>query len=211
MHLAFDIGNVLCHVNFDDFLNELSRYKNINTSEAYAFLGRIQKLHDVGFSLLRDELIDHFNINSNAMLDNLIDKWNNSVTINEDVILLLENLIKTNDAKIAILSNIGLEHDVLMKKNIVERLMKVKKENVIPFFSCDVGCRKPSYLYYHTFLSMYPQFKNCIYFDDRVENILAAKKFGIHSHLIDLDKSENIKNYLYDITDTIASQQYNKL
>ncbi len=190
MYLAFDIGNVICNVNFSEFLNLLSKYKNITPDESFAFLSRIQRSHDLGISYLRDELIDHFGIRSPVILEELISAWNNSITIDNFMLRLLnERLLKGDN--IALVSNIGFEHSELMRKILINKL-STKHEylpdngEVTEFFSCDVGARKPSLLYYSTFLSIYPEFKGCYYFDDRPENIDIGKKFGLKSILFDL-------------------------
>ena len=51
-------------------------------------------------------------------------------------------------------------------------------------FSCDVNIIKPSSEIYHVFLAKYNlEAKNCMYFDDSVENIEAANEVGINGVL----------------------------
>ena len=88
-----------------------------------------------------------------------------------------------------------------MMENI---LSKELLDRCIKFFSCEVGARKPSYIYYKTFLDMYPEFKNCLYVDDNVDNIMTALKFGFKAKqfcLSEIKKNndsieENIKEIL---------------
>lgn len=202
MYIAFDIGNVICNVDFTNFLNLLSKYINITTDEAFAFLGRIQRSHDLGISYLKDELVDHFQIRSHVILNELLEAWNKSIKINDEMVKLLNRLL-FKGYNIALVSNIGFEHAELMRKKIlIPRLIKgeiteyildneIKTQisgTITEFFSCDVGARKPSLLYYNTFLSIYPEFKECIYVDDLIENINIGNKFGLRSVQFDLSK-----------------------
>ena len=63
----------------------------------------------------------------------------------------------------------------------------------VKHYSCEVGARKPSKLYYHSFLQMHPEFKGAIYVDDNKENLEASKEFGfitIRLDLLDMKKIE---------------------
>ena len=169
-----DIGNVLCHVNFDKLLTCLSRNLNISKADAMYFLDRVQKLHDVGLTSLRDELHDHFKIHSEPIMEELLESWNSVISGEHLMFNILKELLDQN-VKIALVSNIGYEHT----KHIDHLLGgEVGYTNSIHFFSCHVGARKPTFLYYQSFLSMHPEFKGCIYVDDLQDNLNASKKFG---------------------------------
>jgi FMN phosphatase YigB (HAD superfamily) len=187
-YIALDIGNVLCNVNFDLFNKKLSKILNISLDDAIYFLNRTQSLHDLGITHMSDELRDHFNIKSSEIIDSLVAEWNDTVSGDIETIDKLHNLIKANDIKIALLSNIGLEHSAIIKNILGETIYN----NSIRFFSCDVGARKPSCLYYKTFLDMYPEFGGCLYVDDKIENLDAATKFGFNTRHFALDAPEGI-------------------
>lgn len=172
--LALDIGNVICHVDFDKILNVLSKSLNISKAEALYFLNRTQKLHDLGLTNLSDELHDHFNIKSEIIIADILSEWNKSIQIDNDVIREIERLRDKLDLEIALVSNIGIEHAEHIRKNL-------SLGNTIQFFSCEVGARKPSYLYYKTFLDMYPQFNGAIYLDDLDVNLEIGRKFGLNA------------------------------
>lgn len=179
IYAAFDIGNVLCHVDFNPIINNLSKTLNISKDEAMYFLNRVQKLHDVGLTSLSDELRVHFKIRSEVIVEDLIKSWNACIQPNIEVLEMIYDLIKNYELQIAILSNIGVEH----KENIKNIL-----GNAITHFSCDVGCRKPSFLYYQSFIQQYPEFKNCVYVDDLSENLESSKKFGFKPYQFDISK-----------------------
>lgn len=172
--LALDIGNVICHVDFDKILNVLSKSLNISKAEALYFLNRTQKLHDLGLTNLSDELHDHFKIKSEIIIADILSEWNKSIQIDNDVIREIERLRDKLDLEIALVSNIGIEHAEHIRKNL-------SLGNTIQFFSCEVGARKPSYLYYKTFLDMYPQFNEAIYLDDLDVNLEIGRKFGLNA------------------------------
>ena len=200
-YLAVDLGNVVCNVKFDNFLSELSRTLNLPLEDVNYFLHRTTKLHDMGLTQISDELRDHFKIKSPVIIQNLIGEWNKVITANSTVVGFLEKLLDEN-VKIALLSNIGIEHSGLIG-NILGGFLY---QNSIKFFSCEVGARKPNFLYYKTFLDMYPEFNGCLYLDDRIENIEGGKKFGFRSFHFELDKiwkSEDLENKLTEIKSLI--------
>lgn len=182
-YAAFDIGNVLCHVNFDRILAAISKEMNITKADVLYFLSRTQKLHDLGLTNLKDELHDHFKIHSEVTMHELLSAWNESVW-HEGIMLQMLAELAENDTKIALLSNIGFEHATYLKKELATH--KVFRE-AIQFFSCNVGARKPSMLYYQSFLMMHPKFQGAIYVDDVQENLDTGKVFGFKTVHFALD------------------------
>lgn len=182
-YVALDIGNVLYHCDFKPFLDTLSKSLNITLKDAEYFLGRTQKLHDLGYTIMSDELRDHFHIKSEVIIEEILDSWNNSVTPNMYILNYLNNLEQEGKLQIALLSNIGLEHAAN-----IEYVLKGHEvlAGCIKHFSCFVGARKPSALYYQSFLMQYPEFKGCLYIDDIQENLNMGKKFGFDSQHFDL-------------------------
>jgi FMN phosphatase YigB (HAD superfamily) len=196
-YLAVDLGNVVCNVKFDNFLNELSKTLNLPLEDVNYFLHRTTKLHDMGLTQISDELRDHFKIKSPIIIQNLIEEWNKVITADTTVVGFLEKLLE-EDVKIALLSNIGIEHAALMGNILGGFLYHYS----IKFFSCEVGARKPSFLYYKTFLDMNPEFKGCLYLDDRIENVRGGEKLGFKSLHFELDKinRSDLENKLKEIT-----------
>ena len=60
IYVAFDVGNVLVHSDFNPFLRQLSKSLNLTLEEATYFMNRTQTLHDLGCTHMADELRDHF-------------------------------------------------------------------------------------------------------------------------------------------------------
>jgi len=183
--IAVDIGNVICNVDFTNFISELSKTLNISIDDVNYFLHRTTKLHDLGLTQIGDELRDHFKIKSTVIIDLLTNEWNRTITIDKTMLYFLDDL-RIHDTQIALLSNIGVDHAFLMPK-----LLGSIWHNSIKFFSSEVGAIKPSFLYYKTFLDMYPQFNGCIYLDDRIENIEVSKKFGFRAIKFVLNSFDN--------------------
>jgi FMN phosphatase YigB (HAD superfamily) len=180
-YLAVDLGNVILNVNFTQFMSHLSKTLNVSIEDVWYFLNRTQKLHDLGLTQISDELRDHFKIKSSVIVDDLVASWNETISACPTMVNWLKEIVKNKN--VAILSNIGTEHLVLVKNILTNEIF----DNTVHFFSCEVGSRKPSLLYYKTFLDMYPDFKGCVYLDDRIENIESGNKFGLNSQHFVLD------------------------
>jgi FMN phosphatase YigB (HAD superfamily) len=188
-YLAIDIGNVIVDMNFDSFLRELSMTLNISKDEAWNFLGRTQQLHDLGYTLIRDELRDHFKIRSEATIEKIMTEWNNTLSPNKGVISWLERLMDKG-VNVALLSNMGFEHMKIMPDILGKKLY----DNSVRYFSCEVGARKPSLIFYHTFLSLHPNFSGAVYLDDNEQNIETGGKFNLQPVLFDLFKMSSAEN-----------------
>lgn len=189
-YLAIDIGQVICHLDFRKFNAKLAAFTGMTEKEAYDFLLNSQKAHDLGFSILEKDLNNKF-YGLNLLPDQvreIVKEWHNSLIPNPIVIKWLEKLLSSKEFKIALVSNIGYEHTETMK-TILSSIYN--DENIIRFFSCFVGARKPNYTYYQTFLNMYPNFKGCTYLDDNQDNIESGKLFGFNSIVFDISKMSN--------------------
>jgi len=184
-YAAFDVGNVLFNVNFPDFVNKLSKTLNISVEEATYFMNRSQKLHDLGLTVMKDELIDHLHIKSSVLRDDLIREWNNCITPADWLLNKLDTICNTHNIQVALLSNVGLEHAVRMREMLSS--YSFFKEG-ITHFSCEVGARKPTILYYQSFLQLHPEFQGCPYFDDLRENLEVGVKFGFKPFRFSLEE-----------------------
>jgi len=187
MYVALDIGNVLCHVDFNQFLNDLSEALNISIDDAMYFLNRSQKLHDLGLTAMRDELRDHFKIKSPVVIDKLLKSWNNSIRPDFEVLDMFNSMSEKHNLKVALVSNIGIEHAALMEHVLDHNGFF---QNAIKHFSCNVGARKPTLLYYQSFLMEHPEFTHCVYVDDAIENLETGKRFGFQTYHFALDKMD---------------------
>lgn len=181
-YIALDIGNVICHANMDQFINNISETFNVSVEAATRFLRSFQQIHDLGLTTMERELRIQFNVQSEATLKRLISNWNNMIYPSNYMLGMLKDLQNNHNVKIALLSNIGVEHAEMMKTKL-----EPIYENAIKHFSCYVGARKPTMLYYQSFLLQNPEFQGCLYVDDLRENLEASKQFGFQVYHLDLD------------------------
>jgi FMN phosphatase YigB (HAD superfamily) len=183
-YVALDIGNVLCHVNFSQFLGNLSEALNITIEDATYFMNRTQKLHDLGITVMKDELKDHFHIKSPAIIEKLLGHWNECISPDYKVLDMFNSLTEKHSLQVALLSNIGIEHGALMESLLAHNGFF---QSAIKHFSCEVGARKPTSLFYQSFLLEHPEFHGCVYVDDVIENLATGKRFGFQPYHLALD------------------------
>lgn len=189
--VAFDIGNVLLHMNIMSFIEEINigiyyeEERNEKILKMLNWMKSRQGVCDMGASSFKDEFLCKYDYYSEKEFDNyVLPLWNKTLSPEPKMIKLVESLIDKG-YEVALLSNIGFEH-----KAIIPDLLGSKIYNgTTKFFSCEIGVRKPTALYYKTFLEFFPQFLNCLYLDDNLENLACAKNvFQFNSHWFDLSK-----------------------
>jgi FMN phosphatase YigB (HAD superfamily) len=200
-YIALDVGNVLCTMDFKKFINSISKYTNLSVLESEHRVNRHQRLQDVGLTTMKQILESEFNIESEVILDDLLNVWNNNVLkFSPRIIEFFMDLNNRFDLKIAILSNVGIDHAFIINDYLnnyyKEEPSSICFKEAIRYFSCDVGVRKPQSLYYQSFLLQNPKFKGCIYVDDLEENRETASKFGFESVDFNLEKIKD-ENDIY--------------
>jgi FMN phosphatase YigB (HAD superfamily) len=173
--ICLDIGQVLCNVDEAGFMDFLSYKLNISIYRARRFLKRFQQIHDLGYTTMQDELMDQYNIKSPLILKELVQKWNDCITPSEPMLTKLNQLRDQHGLQVSLLSNIGIEHAEMMSEKLE---LGGFFTGAIKHFSCDVGARKPSMIYYQSFLLQHPEFKGAVYVDDLKANLAASEQFG---------------------------------
>lgn len=204
-YAAFDVGNVLFNVNFPGFINKLSKTLNISVEDATYFMNRSQKLHDLGLTVMKDELIDHLHIKSSVLRDELIQEWNHCITPADYLLEKIDAICSDNNIQVAFLSNVGLEHAVRMREMLSPYQFF---RNGVTHFSCEVGARKPNIIYYHSFIQLHPEFHGCPYFDDLKENLEVGVQFGFKPFRFSLEEL-TAENYEEEIVkfETFLAQE----
>jgi FMN phosphatase YigB (HAD superfamily) len=184
--IAFDIGNVLCYVN----INEFNKYIVdgdfnifIRTEAVNNFLLTIQPSNDLGLYSIQQSFEHTFPFLSKYQLEQIESAWLNNIKISSAMTGLIQELLDHN-WEVALLSNIGVDHS----KKIREEFPILNK--CIQHFSCEVGARKPTKLFFQSFQLQHNWPKSTLFFDDRIENINAANDFftGIY---FDIEKFKN--------------------
>lgn len=185
--IAFDLGNVVFNVNDNEFYNHLRYLKNTgcrpytSKEEEKRIIKKYTNLNYCGLISIYDVLLDDFKIQEEDIKD-VLKAWSIGVDPEESMISFLKSL-KEEDVKIAFLSNIGFEHLNDLRKMFPE-IMDLAD---VQWMSCEVGIAKPRTLYYQNFILKYPEFKGCLYLDDKKENIIASKELGFNAIQFDLD------------------------
>jgi FMN phosphatase YigB (HAD superfamily) len=180
-YAAFDVGNVLVRVDFDPFEKAFESY---SIDDNYMdFLLDLHGAQDIGLTTIARHAKLAFGA-SQECCEHLMEAWDHIIVPNPKMCTLLQEL-KDDGVNIAILSNMGIEHAKLMRKKYPEIF-----EGCTLHLSCEVGARKPAKLYYQSFLQDHPEFKGCVYVDDRDDNLATGLKYGFTSYKFDLDKFE---------------------
>lgn len=194
-YLCLDIGNVLVNQDIESFVKAVSLQMNISKADSLHFVNRIQRKQDLALTTVRDELSTHFNIKSEYILDNLVEAWHNVTVPNRESMDFMNYLVSKYDIKVALLSNLGEEHAQFFTKVMENELFF---QNSIKHFSCRVGARKPTPLYYKLFLQDHPEFKGALYLDDLLENLDTGAKEGFKTLRWDLSNENwiNLKPVL---------------
>ncbi len=195
--VALDIGNVLCHVDvvgeFFDYLVEEKIMKD--RDQAHEFVSGIQCGQDLGLYNIRQGFYKFNPHLSKNVLQNIHDKWLDIVIPSEEMLDVLDEALGKG-YKIALLSNIGKDHCAVIRQKC--ECFK----HCLQHFSCEVGARKPSKLFYQSFLLQYGWPKNIMFLDDRQENIEAAKdyffgvRFDMEDYESDSEAAEVLRRHL---------------
>lgn len=202
MHVAFDIGNVLVKFDIEKFTKQL--IDEVDVDDTLFFMELLQPMQDLGLLTIRQALKIHHSSLTEEQLSRLTQAWNSTIEPNDMMLRFLENL-RGEGAKIALLSNIGSEHCNFLKEKVPEIF-----NNSVEHLSFEVGARKPSKVYYQSFLMDHPEWTGAIYVDDRDENLRAGKKYSFKTFHFDLEQIlqmskskqklelDKIKSYIFD-------------
>jgi FMN phosphatase YigB (HAD superfamily) len=167
--VAFDIGNVICHVDLEKFNNFLVDKKLfINKEAASNFIEGIQIGMDLGMYGIKQSFNNFFPNISKEDLDQIYYVWMNIISISNEISDFIKEL-SGNGWEIALLSNIGFDHSFYFNE--------IFNFEYIKHFSYEIGARKPSKLFYQSFFIENYWTKDVLFFDDRQENVNASTKY----------------------------------
>jgi len=197
-NILFDIGGVLYHFNPKPLLDYLITNNIIenNNFELEFINSNFQCPQEIGLCNMRQSFYSFNNKLSTNVLDDINNLWLETITPSLPMVNLIEELVD-NGYNVALLSNIGPDHAAYIIKQC-----KVF-EKCIKHFSCDVGARKPSKLFFQSFCLQHETCGNSIYFDDRKENISIGKRyfesvvFNLNNYSSDEEAAKNIRSYIF--------------
>ena len=182
MQIAFDLGQVL--IKIDDSNFGYVYHSICKTSQDYTvFLKAIQTLQDTGLVTIKQAMRNKYGDSILPYEDKLIKAWNNNIEPHDKMMEFLEYL-KDQNIQIAILSNIGHYHTNVMRTKFPEVFADCK----VLHLSCELGVRKPSKMFFQSFLWDNPEFKGCPYVDDLQDNLAMSVRCGFKPVHFNLNK-----------------------
>jgi FMN phosphatase YigB (HAD superfamily) len=198
MKAILDIGNVLVNVHIDNFIKKISELIP-EENNPLLFLETTQGLHDIGMITMSQAFRDRYELSHSISIsfDELLNLWNQTVTRNDFMINFMKDL-RFQGVRFGLVSNIGFEHHQYLEK-ICPEIFDLAE---IHHLSYQVGARKPSKLYFQSFLQDHPSWIGCVYLDDRMDNLLTGKKYGFRTVQFNLEDYHSLKD-MKAATDTI--------
>lgn len=177
--IALDIGNVLCRVNLQPFFDKVYNLLGWQKNRILSFCNAVH--HDLGITDVIMDFKKEFGRDfSNETYQDLLNAWLKCVWIEDDMVDFMNKLVKTE--RVALLSNIGPDHAFLMRNKYSSFVNKCSQH-----FSCEVGARKPTKLFFQSFLLEYPGNEGILFIDDRIENLFMAQRLGFDARFFDLE------------------------
>lgn len=197
-YILLDIGNVIAKFDLAMIIDKISKESNKSKDDVLAFLKRVNKFQDIGLSTMKEDLIS-FGVND---LYSVLDVWDNCLFPNNKVINFLNKIAKDYYFKYVLVSNIGHEHSLRIRKLLIEHGFNY--DNVyLEYFSCHVGARKPTFIYFNNLLTRYPELEFSLYVDDLDENLIGAKYFNISTYKFDLNLEQDLDKELEKLMNEI--------
>ena len=166
--LCLDIGNVLVYVDLDFFANKVLEMGYVkDTKEANSFLDKVQGIQDIGLYDISTLLKIYLSVTNDSDANDITNAWLNCIRPCEEMLEEVSRLID-DGWSISLLSNIGKDHAYMLRnssayESVINRCYQ--------HFSCEIGARKPSRLFYQSFLLERKDFHDALFLDDREENV----------------------------------------
>ncbi len=188
--VAIDIGNVLVRWHAEVFIKKMVeevcvRHEDPDryVPDPMEWLEKVQPMQDLGISNIKHMLdLDFGSSVSDGILLDIESTWIKTISFVPAMTAKVLEWLQYR--KVALLSNMGHQHlDYL--RNSLPAIFDNK--NLIQHISCEVGVRKPSKLFFQSFLLENPQFKDCPYLDDLQENVTAADRAGLNGFMYHVD------------------------
>jgi putative hydrolase of the HAD superfamily len=195
-NIIFDFGNIICKCNIDEitekYTNNPEEIKFIKeqvvNSEEWVGGGLI----DLG-EITLSEAASSINKKTNYIYKDLVNRFlselPNNLKYNGDILNLVKEL-KNKGYKVYVLSNTANETFA----NFKDDLEALFDGLVLSYKIHEIKPNKPIYEYLLRTYNLNPN--ECLFLDDREDNIMTANELGIHGRKVNEDDLEDIINVL---------------
>lgn len=175
--IIFDLGGVLVHLDWDKACTPLTRYSNHTYDEVMKEIenGPIVELSMLGHLTPKEF---HQAISGKLGIDMeyepFTNLWNSTLSLDEEMASYVEELAR--DHTLVVASNTdGIHFPHCLKR------FGVLKSFDRYFLSNEMRLLKPDPAYFHHVLyELWASPANCIFIDDRVDNVRSARNIGIN-------------------------------
>lgn len=175
--IIFDLGGVLAHLDWDKVCAPLARLSD----QTYdAVMAEVQNGPIVELSMLGHLTPGEFHlalcakISADIPFDPFVDIWNGILSADDDMASLVDELV--SEHTLALASNTDAIHLAFARENF--SVMGAFERS---FLSYEMGLLKPDPAYFHHVLyGLWASPENCVFIDDRPENVRSAKNLGIN-------------------------------
>jgi putative hydrolase of the HAD superfamily len=190
--IIFDVGGVLVKGNSKYFFEKTAEYLGVEEPD-------MERKKDVWDDMqrgeigLQDTIKEIYGIPiSDEDMEKIIDIWGKNWELDEEMVEFAKNLKK--NYRLFILSNVDRESIEKFKDLHLKRLNFVEEK----FHSWKLGMIKPDReIYEYVLEKIGAEPEECVFIDDRPENIEGAEKVGIHG--IVFKNREQLKNELKNL------------
>jgi len=176
MTVIFDLGGVLVNLDWDKVCAKLQQHSNADDVRTEVINGPIVRSAMEGYLNPRayhEALCQK--LKANLTYDEFVDIWNGLLSANEFIVPLVERL--KVDHRLILASNTDPIHFAYSVEHF-----PVLKNFERYFLSCEMRLLKPDPAYYRNVLdTLDVPAGDCIFIDDRAENVEAARGVGIAS------------------------------
>jgi len=187
--IIFDVGGVLVKGDSKDFFEKTAEYLDVEKPD-------MEKKKEVWNDMQRGKISLQEAIKrilettiSNEEMEEIVDIWGENWKLDEDMVEFAKNLKK--NYRLFILSNVDRESIEKFKDLHLKSLNFVEEK----FHSWKLGMIKPDReIYEYVLEKIGAKPEECVFIDDRPENIEGAEKVGIHG--IVFKNKEQLKNDL---------------
>lgn len=188
-YFLFDIGNVLVDFNFQILLEQIAA--DSGTPVEPPTERDLEMHHAVEEGVISDQaFVDYLNEAKGLSwtVDTLIRVWQKMFTVNQTGRKLFLNSI-ARGLPVYTLSNIAKHHIDAIECNWPGFFDGATGL----FLSYQMGCRKPDpAIYFQVLEKLGAEGRQCLFIDDREDNIEAARAAGIHAHRFISENHANV-------------------